>query len=98
MEYDCLTRNGKLIVAKPRGWKWSKRERAEFDIAVHRQSVVSLRDEPVTLSNGVRTTMGEIDRSLVAENLTLREIDTATKLLEQHGYSVAKAVGAKVVI
>jgi hypothetical protein len=27
MNYDCLSYNGKFIIAKPHGWQWSARER-----------------------------------------------------------------------
>ena len=92
MEYDCLTKNGEFVVAKPRGWKWSKRELAEFDCALHKQSVVSISDQPVTLPNGVKTTMAKIDKALVEENLTDTEIKTAKDLLVLNGYDVTKAV------
>ena len=92
MEYDCLTKDGKLVIAKPRGWKWSKREMSDFDIAIHSQSVVSLHDASVTLKNGVKCNLTEIDRALVADNLSLKEIATAKSLLELNGYAVDKKI------
>jgi hypothetical protein len=32
MIYECLTKNGKFIVAKPQGWTWSAREKTEFEV------------------------------------------------------------------
>jgi len=66
MKYECLTKDGKLVIAKQEGWKWSERELKEFDLATYEQSIIATANEEVVLSNGVKTTLLDIDPGLVA--------------------------------
>ena len=66
MKYECLTKDGKLVIAKQAGWKWSERELKEFDVATYEQSIIATANEEVVLSNGVKTTILDIDPGLVA--------------------------------
>lgn len=65
MDYDCLVKEGKLIVAKPKGWKWSDIELNDFELTSFSRSIVATEDEYVYLDNGLRVLLSEIDEALV---------------------------------
>lgn len=66
MKYECLTKDGKLVIAKCAGWNWSERELKEFDIVSYERDIIAAANEEVKLSNGVKTTLLDIDPGLVA--------------------------------
>lgn len=66
MIFDCLILKSKFIVARPHGWNWSQKERAEFDLIVTNNLEPATEDYQVDL--GVCTVMASrISPSLVIQ-------------------------------
>jgi len=88
MKYECLVVDGRMVVAKPEGWKWSTREQPNVKIVDVSEQTDKL-DFDVNI-DGVTAKASEIDKSLIdstAYSLDL-ELKAAIALLEANGYTV----------
>lgn len=60
MLFECLIQGDKFIIARQAGWKWSDRERAEFEITPVDIDPEPAEDAEIAITETVHVTLSQI--------------------------------------